>query len=298
VSFVVPRTRAWSIPTLAGLMVIAACSGCSNNALPNTVTSGASISNVEGTELVVFAASSLAAAFDEIGASFEHAHPGVIVTFNTGPSDGLARQIQSEGVADVFASASAAWMDEVQADRGITDRVNFVHNRLVLVTPLDNPARIESLGDLARDGVQLVLAGESVPVGSYAREVLDNARILDPALANVVSNETDAAAVVQKVDAGEADAGLVYESDISASAGNDLTAIKIPERFNVVATYPIAVIDGSDEADLAAEFIDAVTGRQGQSTLERYGFEPIDGTSASVSPSTAPSVSSSAAPSA
>ena len=276
-SHVVSRARARSIVAWTGLGVIALTAGCTDSAGPATsAPPAASIPSIEGSELVVFAASSLAAAFDEIGSSFEQAHPGVIVTFNTGPSDGLAGQIQSEGTADVFASASTSWMDEVAADPGVSDRVDFVRNRLVLVTPPDNPAGIEALDDLTNEGVQLILAAASVPVGSYAREVLDNAGILDAALANLVSNEADAAALVQKMNAGEADAALVYESDIfSAAAGDELHAIEIPDRVNVIATYPIAAVKSADQVDLAVEFIDAVTGPAGQTTLARFGFEPI-----------------------
>jgi molybdate transport system substrate-binding protein len=227
-----------------------------------------------GGELVVFAASSLDAAFTEIGDAFESANPGVTVTLNFGPSDSLAGQIGSEATADVFASASGTWMDAVAEDPGVTGRVDFATNQLVLVTPADNPAGIHSVDDLARGGVQLVLAAEGVPVGDYARQALDNAGILQAAAANIVSNEEDAAAVVARVDAGEADAAIVYTSDVSAAAGNDLHAIEIPDSVNVLATYPIAVVTGSTQTDRATEFIQAVTGAQGQATLASFGFGP------------------------
>jgi molybdate transport system substrate-binding protein len=257
------------------LVLSLAAAACSGDSSPSASAATGASSAGEPTELVVFAASSLTAAFDEIGAAFQAPNSGVTVTFNTGPSDSLAGQIQSEGTADVFASASGTWMDAVDKDPGVTDRTDFAKNRLVLVTPADNPAGIRSLDDIAQPDVQLVLAAEGVPVGDYARDMLDNAGIADDALANVVSNEEDAASVVAKITAGEADAAVVYESDVSAAAGNELTAIEIPEDVNVIATYPIAVVSGSAHAELATAFVEAVTGAEGQATLQRYGFEPI-----------------------
>ncbi|MGZ8582189.1 MAG: molybdate ABC transporter substrate-binding protein [Actinomycetota bacterium] len=228
------------------------------------------------TELTVFAASSLTNAFtDEIGPAFGAEHEGTTVVFNFAASDALAGQIQSEGTADVFASASGTWMDAVQDDPGVSDRTDFVTNRLVIITPPENPADISSIDGLANDGVQLVLAAEGVPVGDYAREALGNAGISEEAEANVVSNEEDNASVVAKIASGEGDAGIVYESDISAAAGNDVAAVEIPDDVNVVATYPIAVVTGAPNADLASEFVAYVAGPDGQATLEEYGFMPV-----------------------
>ena len=148
-------------------------------------------------------------------------------------------------------------------------------NRLVIITPPDDPAEIASIDDLANEGVQLVLAAEGVPVGDYSREALANAGIAKKAEANVVSNEEDNASVVAKIAAGEGDAGIVYESDISAAAGNDVAAVEIPDDVNVIATYPIAVVTGAPDADIAADFVTYVTGPDGQATLEEYGFMPI-----------------------
>jgi molybdate transport system substrate-binding protein len=230
----------------------------------------------ETTELTVFAASSLTDAFtDEIGPAFEDANAGTTVVFNFAASDALAAQIQSEGTADVFASASGTWMDAVADDPGVTDRRDFAQNRLVIITPPDDPAGIASIEDLADDGVQIVLAAEGVPVGDYAREALGNAGIAEEAEANVASNEEDNASVVAKIAAGEGDAGIVYESDISAAAGNDVTAVEIPDDVNVIATYPIGVPEGAPDAELAAAFIEYVTGAEGQAALEEYGFIPV-----------------------
>lgn len=228
-------------------------------------------------ELAVFAASSLGAAFTELETVFEAQHDGVDVVLNLGPSDGLAAQIRSEGTADVFASASERWMDDVAEVPGLADRTVVATNRLVIVTPLDDPAGIASIEDLADPGVQLVIGAEGVPVGDYARQALTDAGITEAAVANVVSNEEDNASVVAKVAAGEADAGIVYVSDVSTTAGNDLRAVEIPADVNVVATYPIAIIVGSDHTDLAREFVDLVAGSEGQAVLEAYGFGPPGG---------------------
>jgi molybdate transport system substrate-binding protein len=228
----------------------------------------------DSSELTVFAASSLTAAFTErVGPAFEAEHEGVTVTFNFGPSDSLAGQIQSGGSTDVFASASGAWMDAVEDDPGVSGRTDFAQNRLVVITPPDNPAGIASIEDLAEEGVQLLLAAEGVPVGDYSREALANAGIAETAEANVVSNEEDNASVVAKIVAGEADAAIVYESDISAAAGNEVNAVEIPEDVNVIATYPIAVVGDAPNLELAAAFVDYVTGPDGQATLVGYGFE-------------------------
>lgn len=254
----------------AGLTLLLICAGCS--ASGDEPGSRAAAAN---TELTVFAASSLTAAFkDAIGPDFEAEHDGTTVTFNFAASDALAGQIQSEGTADVFASASGTWMDAVDEDPGVTDRTDFVTNKLVIITPPDNPAGIMSIDDLANEGVQLVLAAEGVPVGDYARESLKSAGILTEAEANVVSNEEDNASVVAKITSGEADAAIVYDSDVSEAAGNDVNAVEIPEDVNVVATYPIAVVTGAPNADLAADFVAYVTGTAGQATLETYGFGP------------------------
>jgi molybdate transport system substrate-binding protein len=196
------------------------------------------------------------------------------VTFNFGPSDGLAGQIESEGVADVFASASATWMDDLASATGVSDRTDFAKNKLVIITPLDDPAGIGSIQDLARQGVQLVLAGEGVPVGDYARQALENAGIAKAANGNVVSNEQDDASVVAKIASGEGDAGIVYASDVTEAVAPTVRAVAIPDDVNVIATYPIAVVDGARSIDLARSFVRYVSGSQGQATLRSFGFLP------------------------
>src|SRR4029450_6119221 len=147
-------------------------------------------------------ASSLTDAFTEIGRAFEAANPGTTVSFNFGPSDGLAGQIDQGAPVDVFASASPTWMDSVQDDGpGVTDRAVFAQNRLAIIVPVDTPAGIENLDDLPEDHVQLVLAAEGVPAGDYAREMFREAGISEAALANVVSNAGEGGAVISQVTA-------------------------------------------------------------------------------------------------
>jgi molybdate transport system substrate-binding protein len=231
----------------------------------------------ERTTLTVFAASSLTKAFETIGSDFQAANPGVTVTFNFGSSSELAGQIESQGAADVFASASGTWMDDVAGKTGVSGRVGFARNNLVIITPPANPASIASVDDLASSGVALVLAAKGVPVGDYARQALDNAGISRAAEANVVSSEPDDASLVAKITSGEADAAIVYTSDVSGTTAALVKAIPIPSSENVVATYPIAVVNGSSNAALADRFIAYVTGASGQATLSSFGFLPRPG---------------------
>src|SRR5215210_2794550 len=184
--------RPIGIAAVCAVLILAGCSDATSSEVGGSTSS----SDAQATEITVFAGSSLTAAFESLATEFEADHPGVTVTFNFGPSDGLAAQIDSEGGADVFASASQTWMDDVAEKTGVTGRTDFVTNKLVVITSLDDPAGISSLEDLGRDGVQVVLAAEGVPVGDYARECLQNAGLEEAVLDNVVSNAEDDAAVV------------------------------------------------------------------------------------------------------
>jgi molybdate transport system substrate-binding protein len=252
----------------AVVSVIALLSAACSSSSPTTTSSAAA-----PTPLTVFAASSLTKAFTQIGQDFHTANPQVTVTFDFGSSTDLAAQIESEGTADVFASAGGTAMDTVQGDPGVTDRTNFATNQLVIITPPDDPAGISSLNDLTRSGVKLVLAAEGVPVGDYARQALKSAGILSQAMANVVSNEDDDASVVAKVTSGDADAAIVYASDV-ASARGSVRSVTIPSAVNVVATYPIAVVTGSSQTEATTAFLNYVVGPAGQATLKEFGFGP------------------------
>jgi molybdate transport system substrate-binding protein len=252
------------------VLVLASLAGACSSSSSAETSAGST------TQLTVFAASSLTKAFTQIGQDFHTVNPDVTATFNFGSSTDLASQIRSEGTADVFASASGTAMDTAASDPGVSDRTNFATNHLEIITPPDDPAGIGSIQDLAKPGVKLVLGAEGVPVGDYARQALDNARISEPALANVVSNEEDDASVVAKITSGEADAAIVYASDV-ASAGDAVRSVPIPEAVDVVATYPIAAVTGSVHPDHAASFVDYVAGAEGQAVLKQYGFGPPGG---------------------
>jgi molybdate transport system substrate-binding protein len=236
----------------------------------------------EAVTLTVFAAASLTDAFTEIGADFSTANPGVTVVFNFAGSNQLATQIGEGAPADVFASANTAQMD-VAVEAGRVDAGApqiFVTNRLVVVYPADNPAGIAGLADLANPDTLLVLAAEEVPAGRYSLEFLDlaaadpafGASFKDDVLGNVVSYEENVRSVLNKVALGEADAGIVYTSDLVGVEG--VASLEIPEALNVLAKYPIAPLNDSAQADAAAAFVAWVLGEAGQGILADYGFGP------------------------
>jgi molybdate transport system substrate-binding protein len=234
-----------------------------------TACNGSNSTSKEKGDILVFAAASLTESFASIGNAFEAAHPGVHVRFNFGPSDGLANGIKEIGGADVFASASPAAMDLVEQDPGVVARRVFVRNRLALIVPRADPAKIGALRDLSRAGVKLAIAARGVPAGMYARRVLAGAGLTE--VLGAVSNEIDVKSVVQKVVLGEADAGIVYVTDVTPVVSRSVTTIQIPDAVNVIASYPIAVLVGSKHAETAREFVDLVLGA-GQSILRRAGF--------------------------
>ena len=231
--------------------------------------------------LTVFAAASLTDAFTEIGAAFDAANPGVTTTFNFAGSQTLRTQVEEGAPADVFASANSKEMETLVTGTFIAaDAAQvFLTNKLVVILPADNPAALKKLEDLANPGIKIVLAAEEVPVGKYARQALDlmdasfGTGFKDKVLANVVSNEDNVKQVVTKVQLGEADAGIVYTSD--AIAAPDLKTIEIPADLNVIAKYPIAPLSKSENADLAAKFIEYVLSAEGQAILAKWGFAPV-----------------------
>jgi molybdate transport system substrate-binding protein len=232
--------------------------------------------------LTVFAAASLTGSFGEITKSFEATNPGVTVNTNFAGSQALRTQIEQGASADVFASADHKNMDTMVTENLIADGKyqDFATNRLVVILPSNNPAGIQTLQDLAKPGIKLDLADASVPVGNYARQALASMSqdgafggdFSNKALANVVSNETDVKQVVSKVDLGEVDAGIVYVTD--AQAAPDLKTVAIPDNFNVIAKYPIAVVAKAPNADLAAAFVAYVFSPDGQAVLQKWGFAP------------------------
>jgi molybdate transport system substrate-binding protein len=239
--------------------------------------------------LNVYAAASLTEAFTELGRMLERDHAGLTVRFNFAGSQQLAAQIEQGAPADVFASADQRWMQYV-IEKGRVDGepAVFARNRLVLIVPRSNPARIGKLQDLARSGTKLVVAAEAVPAGKYSRELLPKlaaAPGFPPdydrrVLANVVSQEETVKNVVAKVQLGEADAGFVYRSDVTPAVAGSVRVFDIPEQYNVIASYPIAMLKGAPNAEAGRWFLALVASEQGQQVLRRHGLMPA-GTAAS-----------------
>lgn len=231
-------------------------------------------------ETTIFAAASLTDVFTAIEIDIEAANPGVDLAFSFAGSQTLVTQLAEGAPADVFASANTAQMESA-VDAGVIsgEPSIFASNRLVIVVPADNPAGIKSIADLNNDGVKLVIASEAVPVGGYARASIcaadaagiEGAGFSDEVAANVVSNEANVRDVLAKVALGEADAGIVYQTDIIGDVSADVMGIEIPTELNVVASYPIAAVEGGKTA-AAAAFISYVLSPLGQAALAEYGF--------------------------
>jgi molybdate transport system substrate-binding protein len=228
-------------------------------------TSGGSSGSAN--EIKVFAAASLTAAFTELGQQYTSANGGTKVTFNFAGSQALATQIQQAAPADVFASADITNMDKVKDLVGTPQ--NFASNLLQIVVEKGNPKNVKGLDDLANPDLKVVLAAPDVPAGKYAAQILGKAGVT----VQPVSQEDNVKAVVTKVSLGEADAGMVYVTDVTAG-GDKVEGVEIPKTQNVVATYPIATVKASKNADEGQKFMDLVLSDQGQQVLKEYGFLP------------------------
>ena len=242
----------------------------------------ASANSASHMTLTVLAASSLKNVFPTIGDQFTAAHPDVGVSFSFAGTDALTAQIEQGAPADVFAGASKKYGDELSS-KGLIDAFSpFCTNSLVLVVPPSNPAGIQTLTDLTKPGLKLVIGSETVPVGAYTRTVLTNLNAVygsgfsDQVLANVVSNEDNVEGVLTKVESGEADAGFVYVTD-SKAAGSAVATIVLPAGAQAVATYPIGVVKSSAHAADAQAFVAFVLGPTGQGLLADAGFGPPAG---------------------
>lgn len=264
--------------SLVMLYILLVACGIFTPAGPSTLVSDRGVS----VTLNVFAAASLSDAFKEIGGQFEAANSDVKLSFNFAGSDQLGQQIGQGAPVDVFASANTKQMDAVvqagEVDSG-SDRV-FVRNRLVLVYPRDNPANIQTLHDLSKSGIKIVLANKNVPVGAYTLDFLAKASKLpaytatysETVLKNVVSYEQNVKAVLSKVSLGEADAGIVYITDAVSVKDSSIGMLEIPDELNVIGSYPIAVVKLSQHPDQAQQFVAYVLSAQGQAVLKKYGF--------------------------
>ncbi|MBZ5536926.1 MAG: molybdate ABC transporter substrate-binding protein [Acidobacteriia bacterium] len=231
--------------------------------------------------LCVFAAASLNEAFTQLAEVFEKQNPGLHVELNYAGSQQLALQIEQGARVDVFASADERWMEKIGKHGLLASSAQvFAHNILVVIIPRANPGRIEKLQDLSQPGIKMVLAAESVPAGRYSREVLERLShstgfgpdYLLSVLKNLVSSEENVKEVLGKVQLGEADAGMVYYSDITPANAGWLRVLEIPEEANVLASYPIAPLKSASNPQAARKFMDLVFSPLGQSILHDHHF--------------------------
>jgi molybdate transport system substrate-binding protein len=274
--------RGWRIiAVIVIIMVIVGAVACGDDE-DDPAASASTPGALEG-DLTVFAAASLTAAFEQVKSILEDANPDLSIAFNFAGSQQLATQLVEGADADVFASANNAQMQAAR-DEGVIDGEPqlLTRNRLVIIVPKDNPAAIEQPADLAKDGVKLVTAAPAVPAGQYTLDALGKMSA-DPQFgadfrqkveANGVSREDNVKQVVTKVQLGEADAGIVYVTDVTTNVAPDVTMIEIPEQFNVIAEYPIAAVTGGN-AELAQAFIAFVLSEHGQAILLEHGFTAL-----------------------
>ncbi len=257
----------------AWLCIVLFLTGCTTQA-----ETGSKQKAIGKTTLTVFAAASLNDAFEEIAAEFEQLNPDIEIALNLAGSQQLAQQIKLGAPADVFASANLAQMEVAIASGRINQMkaIGFVQNRLTVVMPAANPANLNCLKDLAQPGLSVIMASEAVPIGRYTQEVLNNASTVygrqfsSQVMDNVVSYEQNVRAILTKISLGEADAGIIYASDLTDNA--TVKSIPIPDSLNTVAEYPIAALSDSNVPSQANAFIEFVNTSQAQSILKRLGF--------------------------
>ena len=262
--------RSAAVLAVIAAVSLAACSsssgGGSSSTSPSPSTSSSSAAAVSGS-ITVFAASSLKGAFTDIGTAFQQAYPGTTVTFNFGPSSGLATQITQGAPADVFASASKKTMETVTSAGDATNTEVFATNTMEIATPAAGTASITSLADLAKPGIKVAVCQKDVPCGVAAQTLFDQNKVtVTPS-----TEEVDVKAVLSKVELGEVDAGIVYVTDVKAAA-DKVKGIEIPAAQNVETRYPIAPITKSANSATAQAFVDFVLSRAGQTILGNAGF--------------------------
>lgn len=217
--------------------------------------------------LVVLAAASLTESFTDDKAALAGANPRLALDFSFGGSQQLVAQITAGAPADVVATADPDSMAKLVAAGLVEAPRDFARNKLQVVVPPGNPKKIDGLGALARGDLKVVLADPSVPAGKYGRQALDKAGVT----VKPVSLELDVKAVLQKVTTGEADAGIVYVTDVKA-AGAKAAGVDIPDDQNVLAIYPVAVVKGTGNHAAAQSFVDQLLVGPGQAALVAHGF--------------------------
>lgn len=262
---------------MIGVVLLAA--GC-------TSTSDVTPSADAAKSITVFTAASLKGAFTDMAAQYEDEHPGTTVVLNIDGTQALRTQVEQGARGDVFASANTKHMDALMAGGFMeNDTVTrFLENRVTIALPASNPGDIHEPADLSTPGEKVLIGTSEVPVGGYARQVLEKMtadpeygeEYMDAVMENIISEETNVNNIIAKLLIGEADAGFTYTSDVVTPAYADqLTTIPIPDEYNVIAHYPIGVLRESTDPETAADFIAFVRSGQGGEILRSYGFEPL-----------------------
>jgi molybdate transport system substrate-binding protein len=239
----------------------------------------------EPKEITVFTAASLTGAFSEIGGIYEN-ETDIHAVFNFDGSQALRTQIENGAYADIFASANKKQMNALK-NGGLMNNssiVIFAKNKISLIVPKDNPAKIKSLSDLAKPGIKIVMGTKDVPVGDYALQIIDKLGNVSSygqdyktkVLSNVISQETTVNYVVTKVALGEADVGFAYVSDVTADLAGKVDKIEIPDEYNIIAEYPLGLLKESEHPNECMEFMNLVMSDEGKAVLEKYGFSPVE----------------------
>ncbi|MFJ3306956.1 molybdate ABC transporter substrate-binding protein [Streptomyces sp. NPDC086549] len=257
---------------VAALLALSACSSSddssdSSGSSPKSDSSSSASPKLSG-DVTVFAAASLKESFTALGKEFEKTHPGTKVSFNFGGSDTLAASITSGAPADVFAAASPKTM-KIVTDKGDAagTPATFVRNQLEIATLPGNPDKVSSLKDLTKSGLKVVLCDKTVPCGAAAQKALDAGKLkLTP-----VSYEEDVKSALNKVVLKEADAAVVYKTDVKA-AGDKVQGVEFPESAQAINDYPITLLKDSKNAETAKAFITLVQSAQGRQVLTGAGF--------------------------
>ncbi|MFF1447779.1 molybdate ABC transporter substrate-binding protein [Streptomyces sp. NPDC058274] len=255
----------------AALLALSACSSGSGSDSSSSDASGkpsaAGSKELSGT-VTVFAAASLKESFTTLGKDFEKAHPGTKVTFSFGGSDSLAASITGGAPADVFAAASPKTMAIVTDKKdAVGTPATFVRNQLEIATLPGNPDKVASLKDLTKSGLKVVLCDKTVPCGAAAQKALDASDLkLTP-----VSYEQDVKSALTKVELKEADAAVVYKTDVKA-AGDKVAGVEFPESAKAINDYPIALLKDAPNTETAKAFIALVQSAEGQKVLTEAGF--------------------------
>lgn len=247
-----------------------------------TLTICQSIVFAQESSIRIMAAASLTEVFNDLKAGFEEKYDGIDLEINYAGSQALYSQIKMGVTADIFASANIKYMDQLEEAEMLINPTVFAHNILVIAVSKETYFEIQAIKDLIRDDIKLVIADDSVPVGRYTVQMLEKqsenpvlpANFQEKFFENVVSKELDVKSVAAKVELGEADAGIVYKTDINSSNKDKVKVLNIEDEYNVTATYPISILKGISlkNEEIANRFLDYLYSQEGGMILEEHGF--------------------------